>query len=104
MEKLELRRADNLTMEELAKVMSENYETYNIILEEVIDNNIDYMADYLENLGGVEFYRYAFGSVFNNDYEAEVTNIEEFLDNDFNIDNDTFYELLNELKKDNNNV
>ena len=62
------------------------------------------MADYLENLGGVEFYRYAFGSVFNNDYEAEVTNIEEFLDNDFNIDNDTFYELLNELKKDNNNV
>lgn len=104
MKKLKLRRADNLTTEELAKVMSENYEIYNIILEEIIDNNIEYAIDYLENLEGIEFYRYAFGSVFSNDYEAEITNVEEFLNNNFNSDNDTFYELLNELKKDNNNV
>lgn len=104
MEKLKLRRADNLTMEELAKVMSENYETYNIILEEVVERNIYYMVEYLEGLKGIKFYSYAFGSVFSNDYEAEITNVEEFLNNNFNSDNDTFYELLNELKKDNNNV
>ena len=50
MEKLNLRRADNLTTVELAKVMSENYETYNIILEEITNNNIDYMVEYLEGL------------------------------------------------------
>ena len=104
MEKLKLRRADNLTMEELAKVMSENYETYNIILEEIIERNIYYMVEYLEGLKGIKFYSYTFGSVFSNDYEAEITNVEEFLNNNFNSDNDTFYELLNELKKDNNNV
>ena len=104
MEKLKLRRADNLTMENLAKVMSENYETYNIILEDIINNNVDYMVEYLEGLKGIKFYSYTFGSVFSNDYEAEITNVEEFLNNNFNSDNDTFYELLNELKKDNNNV
>lgn len=104
MEKLKLRRADNLTTEELAKVMSENYETYNIILEEIVNNNIDYMVEYLEDLKGIKFYFYIFGSVFNNDYEADITNIDEFLNNNFNSDNDTFYELLNELKKDKENV
>lgn len=104
MEKLKLRRADNLTTEELAKVMSENYETYYIILEEIINNNIDYMAEYLEGLKGIKFYSYTFGSVFNNDYEADITNIDEFLDNNFNSDNESFYELLNELKKDKGNV
>lgn len=103
MEKLKLRRADNLTTEELAKVMSENYETYNIILDDIINNNIDYMVEYLENLKGIKFYSYTFGSVFNNDYEADITNIDEFLNNNFNSDNDTFYELLNELKKDKEN-
>ena len=100
MEKLKLRRADNLTTEELIKVMSENYETCNIILEEIINSNIDYMVEYLEGLKGIKFYSYTFGSVFNNDYEADITNIDEFLDNIFNSNNDTFYELLNELKKD----
>lgn len=104
MEKLNLRRADNLTTEELAKVMSENYETYNIILEENVNNNIDYMVEYLEDLKGIKFYFYIFGSVFNNDYEADITNIDEFLNNNFNSNNDTFYELLNELKKDKENV
>ena len=104
MEKLKLRRADNLTTEELVKVMSENYETYNIILEEIVNNNIDYMVEYLEDLKGIKFYSYTFGSVFNNDYEADITNIDEFLSNNFNSDNDTFYELLNELKKDKENV
>ena|SRR5699024_2192905 len=104
MEKLKLRRADNLTTAELTKVMSENYETYNIILEEVIDNNVEYAIDYLENLKGIKFYSYTFGSVFNNDYEADITSIDKFLNNNFNSDNDTFYELLNELKKDKENV
>ena len=104
MEKLKLRKADNLTTKELAKVMSENYETYNIILEEIINNGIEFTIEYLEGLKGVKFYSYTFGSVFNNDYEAEITNVEEFLNNNFNSDNDTFYELLNELKKDNNNA
>lgn len=104
MEKLNLRRADNLTTEELAKVMSKNYETYNMILEEIINNNIDYMIEYLEDLKGIEFYSYTFGSVFNNDYEADITNIDEFLNNNFNSNNDTFYELLNELKKDKENA
>lgn len=104
MEKLELRRADNLTTKELAKVMSENYETYNIILEEIIDNNIEYAIEYLENLKGIEFYRYTFGSVFSNDYEAEITDVNEFLKNNFNNGNDTFYELLNELKEDKKNI
>ena len=104
MEKLKLRRADNLTEAELTKVMSENYETYNIILEEITNNNVEYAIDYLENLKGIEFYSYTFGSVFNNDYEADITNIDKFLNNNFNNDNDTFYELLNELKKDKENV
>ena len=104
MEKLKLRRADNLTTEELAKVMSENYETYNIILEEIVNNNIDYMVEYLEDLKGIKFYSYTFGSVFDNDYEADITNIDEFLTNNFNSGNESFYELLNELKKDKNNV
>ena len=103
MEKLNLRRADNLTTEELAKVMSENYETYLIILEEVIDRNIEYTIDYLDSLKGIEFYSYTFGSVFSNDYEAEIKNIDEFLTNHFDSDDDTFYELLNELKKDKEN-
>ena len=104
MEKLKLRRANNLTTEELAKVMSENYETYNIILEEIINSNVEYAIDYLEHLKGIKFYSYTFGSVFNNDYEADITNIDKFLNNNFNSDNDTFYELLNELKKDKENV
>ena len=104
MEKLKLRRADNLTTEELVKVMNENYETYNIILEEIVNNNIDYMVEYLEDLKGIKFYSYTFGSVFDNDYEADITNIDEFLNNNFNSDNGTFYELLNELKKDKENV
>ena len=104
MEKLELRRADNLTTTELTKVMSENYETYNIILEEIVDNNIEYAIEYLENLKGIEFYRYTFGSVFSNDYEAEITDVDEFLKNNFSSDNETFYELLNELKKDKENI
>lgn len=104
MEKLELRRADNLTTAELTKVMSENYETYNIILEEVIENNIEYAIEYLENLKGVKFYGYRFGSVYRNDYEADITNIDEFLTNNFNSGNDTFYELLDELEKDKDNV
>ena len=104
MEKLKLRRADNLTTAELTKVMSENYETYNMVLEEIINNNIDYMVEYLEDLKGIEFYSYTFGSVFNNDYEADITSIDEFLNNNFNSNNDTFYELLSELKKDKENV
>ena len=104
MEKLKLRRADNLTTAELTKVMNENYETYNIILEEIINSNIDYMVEYLEDLKGIKFYSYTFGSVFDNDYEADITNIDEFLNNNFNSDNGTFYELLNELKKDKENV
>ena len=103
MEKLKLRRADNLTEAELTKVMSENYETYNIILEEITNNNVEYAIEYLENLKGIEFYSYTFGSVYNNDYKAEIKNIDEFLTNNFNSDNDTFYELLNELKKDREN-
>ena len=104
MEKLKLRRADNLTTAELTKVMSENYETYNMILEEITNNNIDYMVEYLERLKGIKFYSYTFGSVFNNDYEADITSIDEFLNNNFNSNNDTFYELLNELKIDKENV
>lgn len=105
MEKLNLRRADNLTTVELARVMSENYETYNIILEEIINNNIEFVIGYFETLKGIEFHRYTFGSVYNNDYEANITDIDEFLTkNNFLSDNDTFYELLNELEKDKNNV
>lgn len=105
MEKLKLRRADNLTTVELAKVMSENYETYNIILEEIINNNIEFVIEYFESLKGIEFYRYTFGSVYNNDYEANITDIDEFLTkNNFFSDNETFHELLNELEKDKNNV
>lgn len=104
MEKLNLRRADNLTTEELAKVMEQNYETYNIILDDIINNNIEYAIEYLEHLQGIEFYSYTFGSVFNNDYEADITSIDKFLNNNFNSNNDTFYELLNELKKDKENV
>ena len=103
MEKLNLRRADNLTTAELTKVMSENYQTYYIILEEIISNNIDYMVEYLEDLKGIKFYSYTFGSVFNNDYEADITNIDEFLNNNFNSDNESFYKLLSELKKDKEN-
>ena len=104
MEKLNLRRADNLTTEELTKVMIENYETYDMILEEIINNNIEYAIEYLENLKGIEFYRYTFGSVFNNDYKADIVNIDRFLNNSFDSDNDAFYKLLDELKADKENT
>lgn len=104
MEKLNLRRADNLTTAELVQVMERNYETYNTILDDIVDNNIEYAIEYLTDLKGIKFYSYTFGSVFNNDYEADITNIDEFLNNNFNSNNDTFYELLNELKKDKENV
>ena len=103
MKKLNLRRADNLATKELVKTMSENYEIYNIILEEIIDMNVEYAIDYLENLKGVEFYSYIFGSVFNNDYKADIVNIDKFLSNNFDSDNETFYELLNSLRKDKEN-
>lgn len=104
MEKLNLRRADNLTTAELVEVMEHNYETYNIVLDGIIDGNIQYAIEYLEHLKGIEFYSYTFGSVFNNDYEADITNVDKFLNNNFNSDNETFYELLNELKKDKDNA
>lgn len=104
MEKLNLRRADNLTTAELVEVMEHNYETYNIVLDDIIDGNIQYAIEYLEHLKGIEFYSYTFGSVFNNDYEADITNVDKFLNNNFNSDNETFYELLNELKKDKDNA
>ena len=103
MEKLNLRRADNLTTKDLVKTMSKNYEVYNIILEEIIDMNIECAIDYLENLKGVEFHSYVFGSVFNNDYRADIVNIDRFLNNSFDSDNETFYELLNKLRKDKEN-
>ena len=37
------------------------------------------------------------------DKEVDITSIDEFLNNNFNSNNDTFYELLNELKKDKEN-
>lgn len=103
MEKLNLRRADNLTTKDLVKTMSKNYEVYNIVFEEIIDMNVEYAIDYLENLKGVEFHSYIFGSVFNNDYEADIVNIDKFLNNNFDSDNETFYELLNSLRKDKKN-
>lgn len=102
-EKLNLRRADNLTIEELVKVMKHNYETCNTILDDIVDNNIEYAIEYLKDLKGIKFYSYTFGSVFNNDYEADITSVDEFLNNNFNSNNDTFYELLNDLKEDKDN-
>lgn len=106
-EKMDLRRADNLTLNELRQFMIKNNELYETILDELISINIDSELDRLYSLNGMEVHSVMFGSVYANDYIVDVTDLEEFLENDFSgelgIDNGTFYDVLEKLKNDNEN-
>ena len=102
-EKMNLKKAENLYMNEMVQLMKNDNETYDDIVNLITYKNIEYELEQLNSLKGIKVYKIMFGSVYANDYTAEVTNIEEFLDNDFNIDNGTFYELLEKLKQEKDN-
>lgn len=106
-EKMDLIKAENMTLKELSEFMNANNELYEAILDELIGINIDSELDRLQSLNGIEVHSVMFGSVYANDYVADVTDVEEFLDNDFsndlNIDNGTFYDVLEKLASDTEN-
>ena len=106
-EKMGLIKAENMTLKELSEFMNANNELYEAILDELIGINIDSELDRLQSLNGIEVHSVMFGSVYANDYVVDVTDVEEFLDNDFsndlNIDNGTFYEVLEKLASDTEN-
>ena len=106
-EKMNLLKAESMTLKELNEFMVANNELYEAILDELIGINIDSELDRLQSLNGIEVHSVMFGSVYANDYVVDVTDVEEFLDNDFsndlNIDNGTFYEVLEKLASDTEN-
>ena len=106
-EKMNLIKAESMTLKELSAFMNANNELYEAILDELIGINIDSELDRLQSLNGIEVHSVMFGSVYANDYVVDVTDVEEFLDNDFSnelsIDNGTFYDVLEKLNNDNEN-
>lgn len=102
-QKLNLIKAGNLSLTDLEKFLNKNSELFDNILNEIIEHNIESELEYLAGLQGIEFERYCFGSVYGNDYNASITDIDKFLDNSFEQDNELFYELLEKLGNDKDN-
>lgn len=107
LEKINLTRADNLTTKQLEVFMRKNLELFDDILDVIINQNIENEMASLYQLEGIEIHKVMFGSVYANDYEVDITDIEEFLKNDFDkllwLDNATFYETLEKLQKNKDN-
>ena len=104
LEKMNLTRAANLTTKQLEVFMKKNLELYDDILDVIIHQNIENEMESLYQLEGIEIYEMMFGSVYANDYQVDITDIEEFLNNDFDkllwLDNATFYEKLEKLQQE----
>ena len=89
----------NFIDNELTDIMRENYEMYDYICERIIDNNIEYELEDLHNCKGLEVGRAVFGSIYRGDIELEITDFKEFYDNFSLIDNESTYDMMNEMKE-----
>lgn len=90
--------AYELTIEELAIAMSNNYDMYDSIRDEIYDMNIEYELELINNWKGVELVRAVFGSIYNGDLEIEITDYHKFYEGLGDItDNESTYELATEL-------
>ena len=97
---IKLVEAYELTTEELAIAMSNNYDMYDSIRDEIYDINIEYELELINNWKGVELIRAVFGSIYNGDLEIEITDYHKFYEGLGDItDNESTYELATELKE-----
>lgn len=97
---IKLVEAYELTTEELAIAMSNNYDMYDSIRDEIYDMNIEYELESINNWEGVELIRAVFGSIYNGDLEIEITDYHKFYEGLGDItDNESTYELATELKE-----
>lgn len=97
---IKLVEAYELTTEELAIAMSNNYDMYDSIRDEIYDMNIEYELELINNWKGVELIRAVFGSIYNGDLEIEITDYHKFYEGLGDItDNESTYELATELKE-----
>lgn len=97
---IKLVEAYELTTEELAIAMSNNYDMYDSIRDEIYDMNIEYELELINNWEGVELIRAVFGSIYNGDLEIEITDYHKFYEGLGDItDNESTYELATELKE-----
>ena len=97
---IKLVEAYELTTEELAIAMSNNYDMYDSIRDEIYDMNIEYELELINDWKGVELIRAVFGSIYNGDLEIEITDYHKFYEGLGDItDNESTYELATELKE-----
>lgn len=97
---IKLVEAYELTTEELAIAMSNNYDMYDSIRDEIYDMNIEYELGLINDWEGVELIKALFGSVYNGDLEIEITDYHKFYEGLGDItDNESTYELATELKE-----
>lgn len=97
---IKLVEAYELDTKELAIAMSNNWEIYDSIRDEIYDMNIEYELELINNWEGVELIRAVFGSIYNGDLEIEITDYHKFYEGLGDItDNESTYELATELKE-----
>ena len=92
--------AYELDTKELAIAMSNNYDMYDSIRDEIYDMNIEYELELINDWEGVELIKALFGSIYNGDLEIEITDYHKFYEGLGDItDNESTYELATELKE-----
>lgn len=97
---IKLVEAYELDTKELAIAMSNNWEIYDSIRDEIYDMNIEYELELINNWEGVELIRAVFGSIYNGDLEIEITDYHKFYEGLGDItDNESTHELATELKE-----
>lgn len=97
---IKLVEAYELTTEELAIAMSNNYDMYDSIRDEIYDMNIEYELESINNWEGVELIKALFGSIYNGDLEIEITDYHKFYEGlGYITENESTYELATELKE-----
>lgn len=97
---IKLVEAYELDTKELAIAMSNNWEIYDSIRDEIYDMNIEYELELINNWEGVKLIRAVFGSIYNGDLEIEITDYHKFYEGLGDItDNESTHELATELKE-----
>lgn len=92
--------AYELDTKELAIAMSNNWDMYDSIRDEIYDMNIEYELELISDWEGVELIKALFGSIYNGDLEIEITDYHKFYEGLGDItDNESTYELATELKE-----
>lgn len=96
---IKLVEAYELTIDELAIAMSNNYyDIYDSIRDEIYDMNIEHELELINNWKGVKLIRAVFGSIYNGDLEIVITDYHKFYEGLGDItDNESTYELATEL-------